>query len=213
VNGYNFTQDVRRSLAYAREEAVRLRHDYVGTEHILLGLVRDADAQEEGGTAALLQALSIAPGELREDVEKAVKPGRPAQTTGPDLPYTSRAKKVLELAMSEARELDHSYVGTEHLLLGLMREESGVAAQVLRQKRLTLDGARAAIQRVIGTTETSDTNSAELLSALRATRPAPKISILVAVHEADGRPRHRIGFDSAREAIAFLEAARIARGE
>jgi len=118
MNGYNFTERVRKVLAMAREEAARLHHEYVGTEHILLGLIREG----EGVAAAVLQNLSVDLDEIQQKIEETVKKGKAAQTTGPDLPYTSRAKKVLELAMSEARELNHSYVGTEHLLLGLLRE-------------------------------------------------------------------------------------------
>src|SRR5215212_2147350 len=109
MNGYNFTERVRKVLAMAREEAERLRHEYVGTEHILLGLIREG----EGVAAAVLQNLSVDLDEIQQRIEETVKKGKAAQTTGPDLPYTSRAKKVLELAMSEARELNHSYVGTE----------------------------------------------------------------------------------------------------
>src|SRR5215208_3171022 len=119
MNGYNFTERVRKVLAMAREEAARLHHEYVGTEHILLGLIREG----EGVAAAVLQNLSVDLDEIQQKIEETVLVGKAAQATGPDLPYTSRAKKVLELAMSEARELNHSYVGTEHLLLGLLREE------------------------------------------------------------------------------------------
>src|SRR5678816_407345 len=127
MNGYNFTERVRKVLAMAREEAARLHHEYVGTEHILLGLIREG----EGVAATVLQNLSVELDDIQQKIEETVKKGKAGQTTGPDLPYTSRAKKVLELAMSEARELNHSYVGTEHLLLGLLREEKGIAAQVL----------------------------------------------------------------------------------
>src|SRR5919199_1037691 len=137
MNGYNFTERVRKVLAMAREEAARLHHEYVGTEHILLGLIREG----EGVAAAVLQNLSVDLDEIQQKIEETVKKGKAAQTTGPDLPYTSRAKKVLELAMSEARELNHSYVGTEHLLLGLLREEKGIAAQVLTDAGVNLDAA------------------------------------------------------------------------
>src|ERR671920_488720 len=86
----------------------------------------------------------------QQKIEEQVKKGKATQTTGPDLPYTSRAKKVLELAMSEARELNHSYVGTEHLLLGLLREEKGIAAQVLTDIGVNLDTARAETLRLLG---------------------------------------------------------------
>ena len=147
MNGYNFTERVRKVLAMAREEAARLHHEYVGTEHILLGLIREG----EGVAATVLQNLSVELDDIQQKIEETVKKGKAGQTTGPDLPYTSRAKKVLELAMSEARELNHSYVGTEHLLLGLLREEKGIAAQVLTDAGVNLDAARAETLRLLGT--------------------------------------------------------------
>ncbi|MEX2181121.1 MAG: ATP-dependent Clp protease ATP-binding subunit [Gemmatimonadaceae bacterium] len=147
MNGYNFTERVRKVLAMAREEAARLHHEYVGTEHILLGLIREG----EGVAAAVLQNLSVDLEEVQQKIEETVKKGKAAQATGPDLPYTSRAKKVLELAMGEARELNHSYVGTEHLLLGLLREEKGIAAQVLTDAGVNLEAARAETLRLLGT--------------------------------------------------------------
>src|SRR5438874_8755890 len=146
MNGYNFTERVRKVLAMAREEAARLHHEYVGTEHILLGLIREG----EGVAATVLQNLSVELDDIQQKIEETVKKGKAAQTTGPDLPYTSRAKKVLELAMAEARELNHSYVGTEHLLLGLLREEKGIAAQVLTDTGVNLEAARAETLRLRG---------------------------------------------------------------
>src|SRR3954453_18656695 len=147
MNGYNFTERVRKVLAMAREEAARLHHEYVGTEHILLGLIREG----EGVAATVLQNLSVELDDIQQKIEETVKKGKAGQTTGPDLPYTSRAKKVLELAMSEARELNHSYVGTDTLLLGLLREEKGIAAQVLTDAGVNLDAARAETLRILGT--------------------------------------------------------------
>ncbi len=147
MNGYNFTERVRKVLAMAREEAARLHHEYVGTEHILLGLIREG----EGVAAAVLNNLSVDLEEIQQKIEETVKKGKAAQASGPDLPYTSRAKKVLELAMGEARELNHSYVGTEHLLLGLLREEKGIAAQVLSEAGVNLEAARAETLRLLGT--------------------------------------------------------------
>src|ERR1700710_1932083 len=147
MNGYNFTERVRKVLAMAREEAARLHHEYVGTEHILLGLIREG----EGVAAAVLQNLSVDLEEVQQKIEEQVKKGKAAQATGPDLPYTSRAKKALELAMAEARDLNHSYVGTEHLLLGLLREEKGIAAQVLTDAGVNLDAAKAETLRLLGT--------------------------------------------------------------
>jgi ATP-dependent Clp protease ATP-binding subunit ClpC len=147
MNGYNFTERVRKVLAMAREEAARLHHEYVGTEHILLGLIREG----EGVAATVLTNLSVELDDIQQKIEETVKKGKAGQTTGPDLPYTSRAKKVLELAMSEARELNHSYVGTEHLLLGLLREEKGIAAQVLTDAGVNLEAARTETLRILGT--------------------------------------------------------------
>jgi ATP-dependent Clp protease ATP-binding subunit ClpC len=147
MNGYNFTERVRKVLAMAREEAARLHHEYVGTEHILLGLIREG----EGVAAAVLQNLSVDLDEIQQKIEETVKKGKAAAATGPDLPYTSRAKKVLELAMGEARDLSHGYVGTEHLLLGLLREEKGIAAQVLTDAGVNLYAAKAETLRLLGT--------------------------------------------------------------
>ena len=146
MNGYNFTDRVRKVLQMAREEAARLHHEYVGTEHILLGLIREG----EGVAAAVLTNLNVDLEDIQQKIEETVKKGKAAAAAGPDLPYTSRAKKVLELAMSEARELNHSYVGTEHLLLGLLREEKGIAAQVLTDAGVNLEQARAETLRLLG---------------------------------------------------------------
>jgi ATP-dependent Clp protease ATP-binding subunit ClpC len=146
MNGYNFTDRVRKVLQMAREEAARLHHEYVGTEHILLGLIREG----EGVAAAVLTNLNVDLDDVQQKIEETVKKGKAPAPEGPDLPYTSRAKKVLELAMSEARELNHSYVGTEHLLLGLLREEKGIAAQVLADAGVNLEQARAETLRLLG---------------------------------------------------------------
>jgi ATP-dependent Clp protease ATP-binding subunit ClpC len=142
---YNFTDRVRKVLAMAREEAIRLQHDYVGTEHILLGLIREG----EGVAAAVLTNLSVDLDQIHERVEESVRKGKATIALG-ELPYTSRAKKVLEFAMAEARDFSHSYVGTEHLLLGLLREEKGIAAQVLNSLDVTLEEARAETLKVLG---------------------------------------------------------------
>jgi len=149
---YNFTDRVRKVLAMAREEAIRLQHDYVGTEHILLGLIREG----EGVAAAVLMKLTVDLDAIHEEVDESVRKGKATIALG-ELPYTSRAKKVLEFAMAEAREMSHSYVGTEHLLLGLLREEKGIAAQVLNTLGVTLEGARAETLKILG----SDVGPAE----------------------------------------------------
>jgi len=143
---YNFTDRVRKVLTLAREEANRLQHDYVGTEHILLGLIREG----EGVAAAVLMNLNVDLDQVQERTEEQVRKGKAGIQAG-ELPYTSRAKKVLEFAVAEARELNHSYVGTEHLLLGLLREEKGVAAQVLESLGVTLEAAREQTLKLLGT--------------------------------------------------------------
>ncbi|CAN5299335.1 ATP-dependent protease ATP-binding subunit ClpC [soil metagenome] len=142
---YNFTDRVRKVLAMAREEAIRLQHDYVGTEHILLGLIREG----EGVAAAVLGNLAVDLEQVQQQVEEAVRRGKATIALG-ELPYTSRANKVLEFAMAEARELNHSYVGTEHLLLGLLREEKGIAADVLGKLGVTLEDARRETRKLLG---------------------------------------------------------------
>jgi ATP-dependent Clp protease ATP-binding subunit ClpC len=152
---YNFTDRVRKVLAMAREEAIRLQHDYVGTEHILLGLIREG----EGVAAAVLMNLNVDMEQVHERVEESVRKGKATIALG-ELPYTSRAKKVLEYAMAEARELNHTYVGTEHLLLGLLREEKGIAAQVLNSLGVSLEEARAQTLRLLGSDITPPSSSA-----------------------------------------------------
>jgi ATP-dependent Clp protease ATP-binding subunit ClpC len=138
-HGYNFTEHVRRVLANARNEAARLHHGYVGTEHILLSIARTND----GVAGAVLDGLDVSREAIIAQLEQTVQPGRGTEDVGPDLPYTARAKKTLELAMAEARLLSHGYVGTEHLLLGLIAEERAIAAQVLLEHGATLERARA----------------------------------------------------------------------
>ena len=141
----NFTDRVRKILQMAREEAARLHHDHVGTEHILLGLVREG----EGVAAAVITNLNVELEEIRQRIEEKVIKGEAARAAGLDLPYTRTAKNVLEMTMREARELKHSYVGTEHLLLGLLREGKGIAAEVLTELGVTLGEARAETVRLL----------------------------------------------------------------
>ena len=148
---YNFTERVRKVLSMARQEAIRLQHDYVGTEHILLGLIREG----EGVAAHVLGNLNVDLDQIHERVDESVRRGKATIALG-ELPYTNPAKKVLEFAMAEARELNHSYVGTEHLLLGLLRESKGIAAQVLNSLGITIEEARSETLKVLG----SDVGSA-----------------------------------------------------
>ena len=120
-----FTDRARRVVVLAQDEARRLDHNYIGTEHILLGLVKEG----EGVAAKALEALGIGLAAVRQQVEEII--GRGQETPGGHIPFTPRAKKVLELSLREALQLGHDYIGTEHILLGLIREGEGVAAQVL----------------------------------------------------------------------------------
>ena len=140
MQGYNFSSNVRAALGSAREEAARLGHAYVGPEHELLGLLR----QETSLAVAVIESFGVRPAQLDARIREVVKRGA-GDNLRSDLPYTSVAKKVLELSMKEARELDHSYVGTEHLLLGLIREEKGTASAVLAEFGITLEAARARV--------------------------------------------------------------------
>ncbi len=121
-----FTERARRVLALAQDESKRLGHDYIGTEHLLLALIREG----EGVAAEVLNNLNINPDTIRIEIEKLVPPGMGMLTLG-DVPFNPHAKRVLELAVEEARNLHHNYIGTEHLLLGLIREGEGIGAKVL----------------------------------------------------------------------------------
>jgi len=140
-----FTDRARKVITLARQEAQRLNHDYLGTEHILLGLV-----QEGSGVAAnVLRNLDIDLKKIRLELEKFVKSGAPTMTVG-QLPFTPRAKRVLELSMEEANNLNHNYIGTEHLLLGLLREHDGYAARVLMSLGVKLEDVREEVMEILG---------------------------------------------------------------
>jgi ATP-dependent Clp protease ATP-binding subunit ClpC len=198
VNPYNFTERVRKVLAMAREEAARLHHEAVGTEHILLAIVREG----EGVAAPVLQNLSVELDALRRTIEGTVEKGKGTRTPTPELPYTSRAKKVLELSMGEARDLSHSYVGTEHLLLGLLREEKGIAAQVLTGAGVSLDLARAHTLRILSTELPQRGMAQAQASAVPSDRPA-LASVVVEMRYAGGWRRRR-EFSTTADAMAFL---------
>lgn len=140
-----FTDRARKVMALAREEARRFNHEYIGTEHILLGLVKEGS----GVAANVLQNLDVELKKVRLEIEKIVQTGPDLISVG-QLPFTPRVKKTLEFAMEEARALGHNYIGTEHLLLGLLREQEGVAAQVLMNLGLKLDDVREEIIGLLG---------------------------------------------------------------
>ncbi|MCH8146621.1 MAG: ATP-dependent Clp protease ATP-binding subunit [Planctomycetes bacterium] len=143
-----FTDRARKVMALANQEAQRFNHEYIGTEHILLGLVKEGS----GVGANVLKNLDVDLRKVRLEVEKLVKSGPETVTMG-KLPQTPRAKKVIEYAIEEARNLNHNYVGTEHLLLGLLREQDGVAAQVLMNLNLKLEDVREEVLNLLGATD------------------------------------------------------------
>jgi ATP-dependent Clp protease ATP-binding subunit ClpC len=188
VNGYNFTERVRRVLAVARDESHRLHHEYVGTEHILLGLM----SEDAGIAAAVFENLKIDLSDVRKRVHEVVKIGK-SSAGNSDLPYTSRAKRVLELSMHSARDLKHNYVGTEHILLGLLREEKGIGAQVLTEAGLTFEGARDEVRRLLegGPGDTVVTGSPGI------------VGVKVQIQFEDGSELRK-DCDSIADAVAFL---------
>ncbi len=139
-----FTERARRVIILAQEEAKRLNHSAVGTEHILLGIIREG----EGVASKVLESLNISPDRVRAEIESAI--GRGERTPYEEVAFTPRAKKVLELALDEARRLGHNYIGTEHLLLGLIREGEGVAARVLEAMGADLERVRAQVVYLLG---------------------------------------------------------------
>ncbi len=140
-----FTDRARKVMALANQEAQRFNHDYIGTEHILLGLVKEGS----GVGASVLKNLGVDLRGVRREVEQLTKRGPELVTMG-NIPQTPRAKHVIEYALEESRDLNHNYVGTEHLLLGLLREQDGVAAQVLANLGVRLEVARREVLQLLG---------------------------------------------------------------
>src|SRR5476651_1119129 len=134
-----FTDRARRVVVLAQEEARMLNHNYIGTEHILLGLIHEG----EGVAAKALESLGISLEAVRQQVEEIIGQGQ--QAPSGHIPFTPRSKKVLELSLREALQMGHNYIGTEHILLGMIREGEGVAAQVLIRRGSDLNGVRAMV--------------------------------------------------------------------
>ncbi len=178
-----FSERARRVLSLAQEEAQRFNHNYIGTEHILLGLVRETD----GVAARVLSSLGVELSKVRSAVEFII--GRGERPSPGDIGLTPRAKKVIELAVDEARRLSHHYIGTEHLLIGIMREGEGVAAGVLESLGVSLDKVRAETTRILNQsvsqsqgqsrsstrTPTLDQLGIDLTAAARASKLDPVI--------------------------------------
>jgi ATP-dependent Clp protease ATP-binding subunit ClpC len=166
-----FTDRARKVMQLANEEAERFNHEYIGTKHILLGLLKEG----HGVAANVLKNLNVDLCKVRKEVEKVIQPGPGTEKTSGKWPQTPRAKKVIEYAFEEARYLSHNYIGTEHLLLGLLRENEGVAAQILRNLGLVLDQVRQEILNLLGphtdTIEAKRPGSDYVESADRSTWP------------------------------------------
>ena len=139
-----FTDRARRVVVLAQEEARLLNHNYIGTEHILLGLIHEG----EGVAAKALESLDISLEAVRAQVQEIIGQGQ--QAPSGHIPFTPRAKKVLELSLREALQLGHNYIGTEHILLGLIHEGEGVAAKALESLGIALEGVRQQVEEIIG---------------------------------------------------------------
>jgi ATP-dependent Clp protease ATP-binding subunit ClpA len=139
---HRFTERARDVVVFAQDEARELRHDWIGTEHLLLGLLR----VEEGLAARVLWALGVTLAEVREQVARII--GQGDEVPGGQIPFTPRGKKVLELALREALSLGHNYIGTEHILLGLVREGEGVANQILIDFDAGYENVRSEFERL-----------------------------------------------------------------
>src|SRR4051812_28126968 len=150
-----FTDRARRVVVLAQEEARMLNHNYIGTEHILLGLIHEG----EGVAAKALESLGIALEGVRAQVEEIIGQGQ--QAPSGHIPFTPRAKKVLELSLREALQLGHNYIGTEHILLGLIREGEGVAAQVLQKLGADLNKVRQQVLQLLSGYQGKETAAAE----------------------------------------------------
>ena len=191
MDGFNFTERSRRVLTYAREEASRLATPFVDADHILLGLIRE----REGVCGLVLEMLTGDLDAFARELEDAIRQGQSPSHVGPDpdLPYTSRAKRVLEHSMVTAREMRHSYVGTEHLLLGVLRDGGSAGATLLAARKVTFDGAVAAVERVLGNG-----------SSDQPVRAGPHVrSAEIALDMSDGTTRNQ-RFTSVEGAFRFL---------
>lgn len=154
-----YTDRARRVVVLAQEEARALQHNYIGTEHLLLGLIHEG----QGVAATALGSLGIELEDARKQVEDII--GRGSESPGGHIPFTPRASKVQELALREALQLGHNYVGTEHLLLGLIREGEGVAAQVLGKLGAAEDRVRKQVMTLVGTLPTAEKTAKERRAA------------------------------------------------
>jgi ATP-dependent Clp protease ATP-binding subunit ClpC len=196
LGGYDFNSRLRGALIKAREEAQRRHHEHVGTEHLLLGLL----GEEDPLIVDVLENLGANPMLLQQAMEQRVSDGRPDRLkTVPDLPYTPRARVVLDQAISAAHEFGDGYVGTQHLLLGLIRERQGIAAQALTTAGLTEPTLLREVVRLL-----QGEGVAALLDNVASTTDTQvPLSIAVEVRYGDGTLAKKI-FASKDAAIGFL---------
>lgn len=196
--GYDFNTRVRGALIKAREDAHRRHHEYVGTEHLLLGLL----AEEDTLVVDVLENLGAKPIDLQMAAEQMITEGRPTgRIQSPDLPYTARARVVLDQAISTAHEFGDGYVGTQHLLLGLIREKQGVAARAMTAAGLTEPSLLRETVRLL-----QGEAVAAMIDVPRSESQSDTqvpLSIAVEVHYGDGSMAKKI-FTSKDEAIGFL---------
>jgi ATP-dependent Clp protease ATP-binding subunit ClpC len=165
-----FTDRARRVVVLAQEDARMLNHNYIGTEHILLGLIHEG----EGVAANALESLNISLEAARQQVEEIIGQGQAASTR--HIPFTPRAKKVLELSLREALQLGHNYIGTEHILLGLIREGEGVAAQVLQTLGADLNRVRQTVVQLLSGYSATASAGERLESASESGTWSPRCS-------------------------------------
>lgn len=189
-----FTERAQKVLALSQEEAVRLNHNNIGTEHILLGLIREG----EGIAAKAIKALGLEADKIQEEVEKLIGVGKqPMQT----IHYTPRAKKVVELSQDEARKLGHSYVGTEHILLGLIREGEGVAARVLNNLGVSLNKARQQVLQLLGSNESQTARHGRNQASSASTPTLDSLAKDLTASVRDGKVDPVIGRDKEIERV------------
>ncbi len=175
-----FTDRARRVVVLAQEEARMLNHNYIGTEHILLGLIHEG----EGVAAKALESLGISLEAVRQQVEEIIGQGQHAPSG--HIPFTPRAKKVLELSLREALQLGHNYIGTEHILLGLIRESEGVAAKALESLGISLEAVRQQVKEIIGRGQQAPSGHIPFT-------PRAKKVLELSLREADGFGHNYIG--------------------
>ena len=200
-----FTDRARRVVVLAQDEARMLSHDYIGTEHLLLGLVREGD----GFAARALVSLDISLEAVRLQVQEIIGRGQAAPTG--HIPFTPRAKKVLELSLREALQLGHNYIGTEHILLGLIREGEGVAAQVLQKLGADLDRVRQTVIQLLSGAAGAEVRKVEGGAEMEvelATETAP-----VAVPSAQDAPMCPNCFAALDETLAVKTVETTSEGE